>query len=135
MDSTAIRLRIKTLREAQKLTQAQLAAKMGLHVNTVGNLERGKTRLSEENIAKYAKALGVSDFYLMNGVEKTIVLGDDQTEYEKATMDALKEEIVYLKKLIENQEEKIQELKANLDRTLAEKAKVEEELAALRENR
>ena len=52
--------RLKALRKAKGLTQAQLAQKAGLSNGAVGNYESGKrNRISVESVCRLADALGV----------------------------------------------------------------------------
>ncbi len=52
------RTRIKELREAQHLTQFELAEKSGIHRVTIARYEIGDIGISLENAAKIAAALG-----------------------------------------------------------------------------
>ena len=51
---------IRRLRLERKLTQEELAQKAGINRSYLGSVERGGRRVSMENIARLAKALGVS---------------------------------------------------------------------------
>lgn len=61
---------IKVLREKAKLSQMQLAAKAGLHLNALGNLERGNRAPSLRTVFLLARALSVSPAKLVERVEK-----------------------------------------------------------------
>lgn len=50
---------IKTLRENKKLTQAELAKKLGYHTQFISNIERGMCLIPGEQISAFAEALGV----------------------------------------------------------------------------
>lgn len=52
--------RVRELREAKGWSQEQLGFKSGLHRNYVGGIERGERNVGIENLARLAKALGVS---------------------------------------------------------------------------
>lgn len=52
--------RLKRLRKAARLTQAQLAEAVGVAVGTVNKWEQGKQGLAGRNLTKVAKALGVT---------------------------------------------------------------------------
>src|SRR5690348_12906028 len=53
-------LRMKALREAAGLTQAQLAEQSGLHVGAIFKLEQGRREPAWATVQALAKALGVS---------------------------------------------------------------------------
>ena len=52
--------RVKSLRKAKKLTQAEFAKKCGLHKNYIGMIERGERNPSLINIEIIAKAFEMS---------------------------------------------------------------------------
>ena len=69
--------RIKEKRKELKLSQRELAAKMGYsHHSTLARIEAGKVDVSQTRIVQFAKVLGVSVAYLMG--------------WEKATEEAQK---------------------------------------------
>ena len=49
----------KEAREKKKLTQAEVAQKVGLNTNYYAVIERGEVTTSIENIEKICKALGI----------------------------------------------------------------------------
>ena len=53
-------LRIKTLRQEQKLSQEKLAEMADLHRTYINLVESGKRNISLKNILKFSKALGIS---------------------------------------------------------------------------
>ncbi len=52
--------RLRDRREAQNLTQAQLAERCGLHRTFIGSVERGERNVAILSLRKIAKALRVS---------------------------------------------------------------------------
>ena len=56
----ALGLRIKELRKAKKLSQEQLAEKIGLEPPSVCNIENGKNYPTIQNLEKIVKVLNVS---------------------------------------------------------------------------
>ena len=63
--------RIAELRTRAGLTQPALAERLGCHENTIGKLERGERRLSEQWMRRIADVLGVApaDLILARGYE------------------------------------------------------------------
>lgn len=60
MDKTAIGRRVRTLRDAQGLSQDDLAQKAGVHRNTVSNVETDHySTVTLETLSVIAGALGV----------------------------------------------------------------------------
>jgi transcriptional regulator with XRE-family HTH domain len=59
-DSVAFGLRLKELREAAGLTQAQLAERAGLHRQGIVKLERGEREPAWGTVLALVEALGVS---------------------------------------------------------------------------
>ncbi len=51
--------RVKEARLKKKLSQADLAAKLGLHPTYISQVERGVRNMALKNIEKVARALGV----------------------------------------------------------------------------
>src|SRR5208283_5630475 len=59
--------RIKELRTSKKLTQSDLALKVGLSYIQVGRYETGKSAPSADVLNKLAEALDTTTDFLMNG--------------------------------------------------------------------
>jgi transcriptional regulator with XRE-family HTH domain len=59
--------RIKQLRVDNKLTQSELADKVGLSYVQIGRYEKGKSNPSSDVLQKLANVLNTSTDYLMNG--------------------------------------------------------------------
>ena len=53
-------MRIHELRKKSKLTQSELAEKVGLSTNFIGMVERGERNTSVDKIFKLAKAFNIS---------------------------------------------------------------------------
>jgi len=52
--------RVKTLRLDKKMSQGDVAKKLGVHPTYISKIERGEQNMSLEGMEKLAKALGVS---------------------------------------------------------------------------
>lgn len=62
--------KLKLLREKRKLSQEELAYKIGVAQTTIGNWERGKS-IKMDYIPKLADALEVSSAYFMHETRET----------------------------------------------------------------
>lgn len=60
-----LRLRTKRSNKAERLTQAELASKVGVHRNYVGMLERGERKPSLEMVDAFARVLDVEPHQLL----------------------------------------------------------------------
>ncbi len=59
---------VRATRSAQKISQEELAAKAGIDRTYMGGVERGERNLGLLNLARIAKALGVSPAHLCKGI-------------------------------------------------------------------
>lgn len=92
--------RLMNLRKERKLSQSDLATKVGIHANVLGRYERGDAKPFVEIAAKLAMALEVSLDYLTGNTDvvfdkKTVArilevqqLSDKDAEHLYAMMDA-----------------------------------------------
>ena len=62
-------LNVRTRREARELTQENLAERAGLDATYISGIERGLRNPGIKNVAKLAKALGLSTAELCKGVD------------------------------------------------------------------
>jgi transcriptional regulator with XRE-family HTH domain len=62
-------LNVRHQREAKQLTQEKLAEKAGLDPTYISGIERGLRNPGIKNVAKLAKALGLTTAELCQGVE------------------------------------------------------------------
>lgn len=63
--------RLKILRIKARLSQGELADRVGLHQSNIGRYERGQTVPSADKLKAMADVLGVSTDYLFNGDEES----------------------------------------------------------------
>jgi transcriptional regulator with XRE-family HTH domain len=64
-----LRLNVRKRREARALTQENLAERAGLDSTYISGIERGLRNPGIKNVAKLAKALGLSTAELCKGVD------------------------------------------------------------------
>jgi len=81
--------RLVNLRKEKKISQGELAEKVGIHNNVLGRYERGEATPSVDMAAKIADALGVSLDYLIG---KTDVELDMSILEKMITIQKLPEE-------------------------------------------
>ena len=62
--------RLKSLRLQKRLSQAQLADKIGVHHTHIGRYERDESKPLSKHLRTLADALEVSTDYLLNGTEE-----------------------------------------------------------------
>lgn len=94
-------LRIKKLREENKMSQTTLAEKIGYKDKTaIAKIEAGKVDLPQSKISAFAKALNTSTSYLFgDDVEKptTITAHFDGDEYTEEELNKIKEFAAFVK--------------------------------------
>ena len=86
--------KLKTLRTQKKLTQIQVADRIGLAISAVSSYEAGTRYPSYEVLVKLARIFHVSTDYLLGMTDKRIVdttgLDDDEVEVVSQLVDLLK---------------------------------------------
>lgn len=66
--------RIMVRRKAQRMTQEELAEKLGVSTQMISNLELGKKAIRPENLARVCDVLGLSADFVLTGINtKTAV--------------------------------------------------------------
>ena len=72
--------RLKELRKQKKLNQTELAEVIGISLNTLSNMESGKTDPSTETIIKLCDFFKISTDYLLTGKEGTSDISAEERE-------------------------------------------------------
>ena len=95
-------LRIKGLRESKKMSQSELAEKVGYKDKTaIAKVEAGKVDLPQSKISSFAKALNTTTSYLFSDeqIEKptTIAAHFDGDEYTEEELNKIKEFAAFVK--------------------------------------
>lgn len=88
-------LQIKGLRESKKMSQSELAEKVGYKDKTaIAKVEAGKVDLPQSKISSFAKALDTTTSYLFSDeqIEKTTTIAAhfDSDEYTPEELDEIK---------------------------------------------
>ncbi len=117
--------KIRKLRELRNFTQEYMAEQLGLSPNGYGKIEREEVKLTFENLEKILKTLGVSlpdfldfdekkvffniintpkakDIGSANGININSSVNTIEKELYETQINLLKEEVVYLKNLIDS---------------------------------
>lgn len=75
-------LRIRSERQKLKLTQAELADKLGVSGNYIGSLERGEKSCSLDTLIKLSQILDVSTDFLLIG-DKSVTYNPNNTDVKQ----------------------------------------------------
>lgn len=77
LDSNDFKIRLKEVRKTRKLTQQELAEKMGIPVTSIAHFESGSRKPSLENFYKLIVVLNISADYILGRSEEMGALGVD----------------------------------------------------------
>lgn len=120
MDNISVKKNISRTRENLRITQEEMAEKLGISRNTYRSIEKGRTRLVNDHLDRIASILDISAEELVLGYAPErngqAMLGEIQEEYESR-----------LKEMDRIHAEQIAELKSDI-RELNEKVTLLEEL-------
>lgn len=97
--------RIKLLREAKGLSQADIAANLEIASQNYWKIEKGKTELTVSRLEQIARILGVSVIELLTG-EAQKVEDIEEVERLKRRVEELEKDKMYYSKTIDFLEEK-----------------------------
>lgn len=111
--SDKLRQNIRDTREQKKLTQEELAEKLGLSVTGYAKIERGETQINYDRLEKIAKALevGVGELIPLQEDEGIIVLHNLNNNLRNSntvialTDKGLESEILRLRQMLADKEE------------------------------
>lgn len=119
MDDLNIGTKIKKLRELKNLTQEHMASVIGVTQSAYSRMELGETEITYSKLARIAGELGMKPedviafnesmvFNVMhnqtgNGlIIQNNTLVNEERDLYKLQIETLKEEVAYLKKIIDN---------------------------------
>ena len=110
MDNTSIKQNIRNIRKSRKLTQEEMAYRMGISLTAYRDLEKGETSIVNSNLIKVAELLDTSSEELVLGYRPVQMEGpglEDIREEYLERMSVLEKRITDLEKLIGSLEETI----------------------------
>ena len=108
MDNISIKNNIRKIRKASRITQEEMAHKLGISLTAYRDLEKGSTSILNYNLMRIADLLGTSTEEIILGYRPAQIEGADlqevQAEYS-GKIDVLKKRISDLEKLVSSHEE------------------------------
>ena len=110
MNNDSIKENIRNIRKSRKMTQEDMAEKLGLSLTAYRDLERGKTTIVNANIFKIAEILGATPEEIILGYKPDkasgVHLEDVRAEYG-GRISVMERRISDLEKLVSSLEETI----------------------------
>lgn len=110
MDNNSIKNNIRQIRKSRRITQEEMAHKLGISLTAYRDLEKGSTSVMNGNVMKIAELLETSTEELILGYRPSqmegFVLDDIKQEYG-VRITSLEQRIGDLEKLLSSQEENI----------------------------
>ena len=97
--------RLKKARTDRKMTQIELAKKIGVSVAFLSRIERGSSELNLKRLGQICKELGVSEGYILNGTYEgtnSYLENDFKTLLDKSTDEQKKMIYEISKTIIDN---------------------------------
>ena len=126
MDNNSIKDNIRRIRKSRKLTQEDMAHKLGISLTAYRDLERGNTSVMNGNIMRIASLLETSTEEIVLGYRPSQMAGvalEDVREEYSTRVTTLERRVADLEKLVESLKETIESkneiitmLKKSLDR-------------------
>ena len=111
MDNTSIKDNIRRIRKEHRLTQEEMAHRLGISLTAYRDLEKGNTNIVNCNVIRLAHLLNTSTEELVLGYRPVRIpeenLREMRDEYAGRIAE-LEKEVEYLRKLVKSQEEIIE---------------------------
>ncbi|MBE6233251.1 MAG: helix-turn-helix transcriptional regulator [Bacteroidales bacterium] len=108
MDNTSIKKNIRQIRKSHRITQEEMAHKLGISLTAYRDMEKGNTSLVNGNIMKMARLLDTSTEEIVLGYKPVqaegYALEDVRQEYGERIL-SLERRIADLDKLVSSHEE------------------------------
>lgn len=111
MDNLTIKDNIRRIRKSQRITQEEMAHKLGISLTAYRDLEKGSTSMMNANVARIAMLLNTSIEELILGYRPVQmperILKEEQEKYGNH-IDTMKKRIDDLEKLVKSLQETIE---------------------------
>ena len=111
MDNTTIKDNIRKIRKTRRLTQEEMALRLGISITAYRDLEKGNTSILNSNVYKIADLLDTPAEEIVLGYRPSQMEGaslqEVQLEYS-GKIESLKRRILDLEKLVSSLEETIE---------------------------
>ena len=110
MDNTSIKNNIRRIRKARKITQEEMAHRLGISVTAYRDFEKGGTSIVNGNVMKLANLLETSTEELVLGYRPSQIEGEVLEDVHKeygSRITTLNKRISDLEKLVESLQETI----------------------------
>ena len=110
MDNTSIKDNLRKIRRARKMTQEDMAYKLGISLTAYRDMERGNTSMVNANLIRSAQLLDTSTEEIVLGYKPAQLsarkLEEMETQYS-SRISELEKEVEYLRKLVKSLEETV----------------------------
>jgi transcriptional regulator with XRE-family HTH domain len=116
MDNTTIKDNIRRIRKTRKLTQEDVAHRLGISLTAYRDLERGSTNIMNGNLSRLAEELETST--------EELVLGYKPSLQASKTLEEVKGKYQGRVSLLEKQVEDLEKLVKTLEETIASKNEI-----------
>ena len=116
MDNISIKQNIRNVRKSRKLTQEEMAYKLGMSLTAYRDLEKGETSIVNANLLKVA--------HLLETTTEELVLGYRPVQMENSHLEDIKEEYNGQVKVLEQKIEYLENLVESLKETISTKNEI-----------
>ncbi|MBR5834076.1 MAG: helix-turn-helix transcriptional regulator [Bacteroidales bacterium] len=116
MDNNSIKDNIRRIRKTRKLTQEDVALRLGISLTAYRDLERGSTAIMNGNLSRLAEEFDTST--------EELVLGYKPSQQASRTLEEVKGQYQSRVCLLEKQVEDLEKLVRTLEETIASKNEI-----------
>jgi transcriptional regulator with XRE-family HTH domain len=90
MDYKSLGMRIRKRRKAMRMTQEELAKKLGLSLSFLGHIERGTRKASVETLVAIANELSLSvDFMLQDSLNENVLQNTPASGRQRVVLEEI----------------------------------------------